>query len=1114
MKQPFFSRVASLCLALLLLLSSTVAFPLVSHAADLVNLASTAEFTADSSQEDVSWSVKFLNDGRKVGDDSGFALGYCSATAGEANVTADFGEAVTFNEIKIWPATSTYDNRYQGHMAGDFDLQVSDDGQTWKTVHETRDYTHPEDNTAADPYVIRISDTTARYLRWHIIAAAKSETIVAELEVFMNPDAPVIIERTLELDRPALELLPGMTDTLVPLFKNGSPDDPAGTFVWTSSNPQVATVDIYGHIEAIAVGECDITVKDTISNLSDTCRIFVVEKRKNVFEDNIVISTFWPPIDPGYVVEEQYKLMADAGITYVMGAGENVGEKEDQLNMLSWCYKYGMQMMLGDDRMGPSMANKSYDQLERLLAEYKNVPGVAGYWLIDEPAAAVGYQEVYKNLKTLTPDKHVYINFLPDFNLAVVDDWLRYCAGIGHPAFYYQYDSYNMFLGETNYNRMLGSLNDGRKLCLENGVDLAAFVLSTGHGPYRQPDEDDIRWQMNVSLAFGAKNVQYFTWFHPTGWDGGTGIVSNTGEKTAIYDGVSRVNHETLSIGKTLKDLTAYDVRVSGSNYTGLPFTDDFFASPNKRANFLVSLMKNDETGRNYMMVVGNDCGRSVSIDLALDEKVTSLELVSNGTEQTYTFKDGNLTLDAKPGEAFLFALPEGCDFVPAAPEPTATDNLVAFGYLTASESDAGGKYFIQNLADGVRFSNSERMGWRASENYPIDITIDLKAERTINRVDLYPAGVGEMYGKHMPAYFHIQVSDDGQTWKNIIMEDEIFPGPSIALTYAFPAETCRYVRVHIVEPGDSGIVELCEVEIYNDPKDGSIPLPEIYVPGQYESGVNIAPEATVTATSSQESYGWALAHLTDGHKEYSDAHGSNGFCDATKNECDVVFDFGFPVSANQVKIFPALNPYDVSYADAFPSSCTIDVSDDGETWTTVATVTDYTHTSGDDPLVINFETTSARFIRWHIVGAVKNEVCVSELEIFHTIESTTPDPEESETQPVTPPEPDTEPDTETPPESLPETAPETPPVDPTPETPADTVGDSEPDTPDSPPSTAPESLPVDTSTDTEPPTNTDGGCASVLPLGMAALPFTAFLLSRRKQKESRPDDESENNEP
>ncbi len=1091
MKKTIFLRMAALCLSLILLASTAASLPLISHAAEPPNLAAHATFTADASQEDVSWSVKFLNDGRKVGDDSGFALGYCSATEGEANVTADFGEAVTFNEVKIWPATSTYDNRYQGHMAGDFDLQISEDGQTWKTIHETRGYTHPEDNTAADPYVIRTEEVTARYLRWHIIAAAKSETIVAELEVFMNSDAPVVIERTLTLDRPALELLPEMTDTLVPVFKNGSPDDPAGEFVWTSSDPRVVTVDANGNLKAVAVGECTITVTDSVSGLSDTCRIFVVKERKNVFEDNIVISTFWPPIDPGYVVEEQYKLMADAGITYVMGAGENVGEKEDQLNMLSWCYKYGMQMMLGDDRMGPSMVGKSYEQLERLLAEYKNVPGVAGYWLIDEPTSTTGFQEVYKHLKTLTPDKHVYLNFLPDFDLNVINDWLRYCAGIGYPAFYYQYDSYNMFLGETNYVRMLGSLNDGRELCLENGVDLAGFILSTGHGPYRQPDEDDIRWQMNVSLAFGAKNVQYFTWFHPTGWDGGTGIVSNTGEKTAIYDGVSRVNHETLAIGKVLKDLTAYDVRVHGGHFTELPFTDDFFATPNKRADFIVSLMKNDATDRNYMMVVGNDCDRSVSVDLSLDASVTALELVGNGTEQAYTFKDGNLTLTAKPGEAFLFALPEGCDFVPAAAEPTATDNLVAFGYLAASESDAGGKYFIQNLSDGERFSNGEHMGWRATENFPVDITIDLKAERTVNRVDLYPAGVGEMYGRYMPKAFTIQVSLDGKTWKDAATVTDYTQNDTTPPSCTFPAEVARYVRIHITSPSAAGAVELCEVEIYND--GGNLPAPEAYVPGQYESGVNIAPEATVTATSSQESYGWALGNLTDGHKEFSNAHGSNGFCDATKGECDVVFDFGFPVSANQVKIFPALNPYDGSYTDAFPSACSIDVSDDGKTWTTVATVTDYTHTVGTEPLVIDFETVAARFIRWHIVGAVKNEVCVSELEIFHITEK----PIEPDTEPDTPPdtEPDTPPDTDSLPESTDEPDTETLPESDTETLPVSEPAEESDKTPDTPAATTPDP-PAETNTPAD-----DKGCGSALGLGVLPL---AMLLGWRLFKSKR----------
>ncbi len=1080
MKKPILSRITAVTLAAILLLGAVATLPLVSHAEESSNLAANATLEADSSQEDVSWSVRFLNDGKKVGDASGFALGYCSATRGEANVTADFGDAVAFNEIRIWPATSSYDNSYQGHMAEDFDLQVSNDGKSWVTVHETRGYTHPEDNSAADPYVIRIEEVTARYLRWHIITAAKSETIVAELEVFMNPNEAVKPTRTLTTDRPALELLPGMTDTLTPVFQNGSAQDPAGNFAWSSSDPGVVTVDADGNLKALAVGECDITVKDTVSGLSASCHVFVVKERKNVFTENIVISTFWPPIDPGFVKEEQYKLMADAGITYVMGAGENVGEKEDQLNMLSWCYKYGMQMMLGDDRMGPSMASKSYDELSRLLAEYKNVPGVAGYWLIDEPPSAVEYQEVYRNLKTLTPDKHVYINFLPDFNLAVVDDWLRYCAGVGYPAFYYQYDSYNTFLGETNYDRMLSSLNDGRKLCLTNGVDLAGFILSTGHGPYRQPDEDDVRWQMNVSLAFGVKNIQYFTWFHPTGWDGGTAIISNKGEKTPLYDGVSRVNHETLAIGTVLKDLEAYDVRVSGSNYTGLPFTGDFFAQPDRKSNFLVSLLRNDETGRNYMMVVSNDCNRNVSIELTLDPAVTSLELVSNGTEQVYTFKGSKLSMTAKPGEAFLFALPESCDFVPAAAEPEAGDNLVAHGYLVASESDAGGKHFIQNLSDGIRFSNSDRTGWKASENLPVDITVDLKAERTVNRIDLYPAGVGELYGRSMPKSFTLQVSDDGERWTDVLSVKDYKQEGSTAPSYRFDAQSCRYVRIHVTA-ANAGVVELCEVEVYHD--DGSLPAPETYVPGQFEAGVNIAPEATVTASSSQESYGWALGNLTDGHKEYSNANGSNGFCNATKGESEVVFDFGFPVSLNLVKIFPALNPYDHAYETAYPSACSIDVSDDGETWTTVARVTDYKHTLGRDPLELSFETVTARFVRWHIEGAIQNEVLVSELEIFRIADAS----DETETE--------AQPDTEAPPETAP--APVT-----VPDTESDPEPDSHPETEETV-DTIPEAPSDTVSSETEGPEE-GSGCGSVL-FGWGALPLllmTGMGICRRRRAE------------
>ena len=42
------------------------------------------------------------------------------------------------------------------------------------------------------------------------------------------------------------------------------------------------------------------------------------------FDENIMLSVFWPPT-PAYINDEQYRLMADAGINWVLGAGEETG---------------------------------------------------------------------------------------------------------------------------------------------------------------------------------------------------------------------------------------------------------------------------------------------------------------------------------------------------------------------------------------------------------------------------------------------------------------------------------------------------------------------------------------------------------------------------------------------------------------------------------------------------------------------------------------------------------------------------------------------------------------------------------------------------------------------
>ena len=481
-------------------------------------------------------------------------------------------------------------------------VEISEEGESWITLHEAAGGAAPD-----QPVVIELSEpTAARYVR---VSAGQGEALkLAELAVF--GEAP---EARVDLDRTALELTPGDTDQLKATLV--SPNAlPLTQKIWTTSDERVVTVDAEGRLTAVGVGEADITVTNQENGLdiSASCHVYVVASRRDPFQENILISMFWPPIGPDYITEEQYKWMADAGINYVMGAGEEVDRKEDQLKMLQWCYKYGMRMTVGDGRLGPSLSGKSREYIAGVLAEYKNVPGVGGYWLCDEPASPLSYVDAYQAIKSLDPDKYVYLNFLPGVSADVIDEWLKQNASSGYPCDYYLYDFYPFRAdGQTATQTMLQLLETGRKAGLANGVKTGTFIQSMGiDGVYRLPTQDEIRWETSIALGFGYKYLSYFTWFQPpSGSEAFTGsIISRDGQKTALYGAVSDINHQILSMGPTLVNLDALEVYFNGETYDGTvaSIPQDFFAQPLDGANFQVTLMRHKGTGRNYLMAVNN----------------------------------------------------------------------------------------------------------------------------------------------------------------------------------------------------------------------------------------------------------------------------------------------------------------------------------------------------------------------------------------------------------------------------------------------------------------------------------------------------------------------------
>ncbi len=888
-------------------------------------------------------------------------------------ISLDFGVLHAVKRIVLF----SYGEPYGAGFPQNYTLEASENGVDWTALQ-----TVTAGGTPIEPVVLDVAaPVVARYIR---LRASGEAIALSELAVFGQALG-------VSLDRPALELVCGETDKLSVKLNNTAADPAA--YDWSSSDTSVVTVGADGTVTAAAAGSADITVSlKGQSEASTVCHIYVVTERRDIFNENVIISMFWPPIGPDYIVEEQYKLLADAGINYVMGAGENVDATADQLKMLEWCYKYGMRMTVGDGRLGPDLVSRSREEIAAILADYKNVPGVGGYWLIDEPGNPNDYLNAYQTLKSLEPDKYVYLNFLPGRSEGQINDWLKLNAAAGHPCDYYLYDLYPFAESGTATGAMLQNLATGWRAGAANDVKTGTFIQSVGiSGHLRVPNKDEIRWETNIALAYGYKYLSYFTWFLPptTGEPFHDSIITRDGKKTPLYDAVSDINHQILSIGSTLIKLDAKAVYFNGETYGGIvgAVPSTFFAKPQDNVNYQVSLMRHRTTGRNYLMIVNNSFTDRASFALKLPSEVASLELIGacDAGTQGYTYKNGVLTIDADIGGAYLFALPEGLDYVDKAAEPGATDNLAPYAKVYASSSEGNG-FYVGDVNDGVRTTTDASMGWRSTgaDKEPW-IKFDLGAKRPFNRIDLYPTELSGDFGSEMPSDFVIEVSDDGLTWQTAHTVSGYVQKDRMPPSFSFDTVNGRWVRIRFTGLNAS-VVSIAEIEIYND--DGTVPPPkEIPVVIDYSNIYTYKPENTTllsdnTPVEASSHVKWfelnaaQTGTLFDWQKEWLcdvDAHAGwstdpeeagpeGGEYDETLPAWAYT-DLGELCRIRRVALFPCDSPY----GNNFPQDFRIEVSDDGDTWRTVKTVTGAA-SPATEPYIIDFDSyVLGRYVRLYV---------------------------------------------------------------------------------------------------------------------------------------------------
>jgi hypothetical protein len=293
------------------------------------------------------------------------------------------------------------------------------------------------------------------------------------------------------------------------------------------------------------------------------------------------ILTFWcgPPLDA--FDDRRAAEIAAAGFNVVGFPCEGGYDRDRNLRALDVAARNGLGMLVADHRFGAA-ALKGGDWrpgLRQAVGEYAGHPALRGYFVVDEPVVA-GFDDVaalVAEIRAADPSSLAYVNLLPDYipadNLGA-ESYERYVERfvekVGPRLLSYDYYPFGK---EKDRSTFFTNLSVVRSVARRHRIPFMLIVLAMPHGPYRDPTEAELAWQVFHALAFGAGGISYFTyWTPPTGgeWNNRHGLIEN-GRRTLHYHQVARINAKARALAAELEGFESLAVADS-TGETGLGF--------------------------------------------------------------------------------------------------------------------------------------------------------------------------------------------------------------------------------------------------------------------------------------------------------------------------------------------------------------------------------------------------------------------------------------------------------------------------------------------------------------------------------------------------------------
>ena len=586
--------------------------------------------------------------------------------------------------------------------------------------------------------------------------------------------------------------------------------------------------------------------------------------KKPITRENIVINAYLVQLQNEELRNRQLEYMKQAEVdvvshVYVDDRWVAEGHTFDKyVPIMRDAAKFGLKIYSRDYRVQTG-ASRTDEELRKVAEEYRGLDGFGGFYVVDEPYDPNPYARVENALREVVPECFVNINFLPrgaypegtyykrltDFG-SLVKDWGTlsldtYCFDKSGGV-----DEYQLF---KNYD-------DLRRAALDAGMNTAVYVQSVGYVNYRRPSAGDLRYNMMAALAYGVKELKFFTWEKPWGADSGytDAIFDEEHKPTDLYDAVCLINHKIHTLGTYLAAgdaVAVYHTRQKTAGaYEVIP--EGFAVRAEGKTDAIVSVIERRDNGARYLMIVNKNFKKAQTLTFNVGKLVLKLVDENGGGPKAAPVENGVLTLTLEAGDCALLEVKSGELNLPKnsgnnnpdvnsektvagdqgePDDPARSLDLAVAARLTATSAAGDGTAFLCNVHDGI-FDDGARAALVSEDGSPQYMTFDLGAETCVNRVDLYPAGKGSACFRYFPESFAILVSADGAKWYTAAEEKGFEPDLAKVPVFRFGPVNARYVRVAVTGfkmKDGHGCAELGEVAIYND--GGSVPevIPTLY---------------------------------------------------------------------------------------------------------------------------------------------------------------------------------------------------------------------------------------------------------------------------------------------